>query len=168
MGVFKKKTDPVSDRAKALNAQIAALEVQIKQLDTELQNRSGHPRLRSTTLPGGQRTVLPAGARVPAVEPVFDHATLPGPSAAIETETALPRYNDLGVRRYDLPAALERLQRYLSGPVARNPKLVSYLAAGSIKGLRPLRYERRVERNRLILVFLLLVLMLWGITAMIL
>ena len=29
-----------------------------------------------------------------------------------------------------------------------NPKLINYLAAGSIQGLRPLRYEKRVARNR--------------------
>jgi hypothetical protein len=30
MGYFKKKTDPVSDRAKSLNAEIAVLEAQIR------------------------------------------------------------------------------------------------------------------------------------------
>ena len=38
----------------------------------------------------------------------------------------------------------------LRGSPAVNPKLVSYLAAGSIKGLRPLRYEKRIARNRFI------------------
>jgi hypothetical protein len=36
MGYFKKKTDPVSDRAKSLNAEIAVLEAQIRKLTTDL------------------------------------------------------------------------------------------------------------------------------------
>jgi hypothetical protein len=35
--------------------------------------------------------------------------------------------------------------------VASNPRLVTYLAAGGVRGLRPLRYEKRVARNRVIL-----------------
>lgn len=46
-----------------------------------------------------------------------------------------------------------------------NPRLVSYLAAGGVQGLQPLRKEKRVARNRFILfvVFLMLVLLgtLW-------
>ena len=50
-------------------------------------------------------------------------------------------------------------------PPASNPKLVNYLAAGSIQGLRPLRYEKRVARNRFIFLVVVLVLALWGILA---
>jgi hypothetical protein len=166
MGVFKKKPDPIADREKALNEQIAALESQIQRLDSELQVRQAHPRLRSTMLPGGRRVSLAAAGHAPGglpeIEPpVFQPAT---PEPAVEPP---PRYNDLGVRRYDLPSALGRLRRFVTGPGASNPKLVSYLAAGSIKGLRPLRYERRVERNRLVLLCFFLLLLLWAITAMI-
>jgi hypothetical protein len=47
-----------------------------------------------------------------------------------------------------------------------NPKLVNYLAAGSIQGLRPMRYEKRVARNRvlaLVIVILLVLVGLWAI-----
>ena len=37
MGFFRKKADPISDRSKALNAQIASLEAEIKKLDSRLQ-----------------------------------------------------------------------------------------------------------------------------------
>ena len=53
MGWLKKKSDPVSDRAEALNAEIAALEAQIKQLDEQLMAGPEHPRLRSTAVPHG-------------------------------------------------------------------------------------------------------------------
>lgn len=38
------------------------------------------------------------------------------------------------------------------------------LAAGSVQGLRTLRYERRVARNRFIALFVILLLILWGLT----
>jgi hypothetical protein len=41
--------------------------------------------------------------------------------------------------------------------------MVHYLAAGSIQGLRPLRYERRVARNRFLAFLALLLLVLWGL-----
>jgi hypothetical protein len=44
---------------------------------------------------------------------------------------------------------------------------VNYLAAGSIQGLRPLRYEKRVARNRFLFLVVVLVLVLWGIIVVI-
>ena len=40
---------------------------------------------------------------------------------------------------------------------------IQYLAAGSIQGLRPLRYEKRVARNRFLALLALLILVLWGL-----
>ena len=54
------------------------------------------------------------------------------------------------MRKYDLPALLRRIRGWFQGPAASNPKLVSYLAAGGIHGLRPLRYEQRKSRRRFI------------------
>ncbi len=75
-------------------------------------------------------------------------------------------YNELGVRKYDLPALLLRLRSHFRGPAASNPKLVSYLAAGGIQGLRPLRYEKRVARNRFIAFVIFLFFTLLGLVAM--
>src|SRR6185295_7192989 len=72
-------------------------------------------------------------------------------------------YNDLGVRKYDLPALWRRIRNQFRGPSTTNPKLVSYLAAGGIQGLRPLRYEKRVARNRFIVLVACLFLVLLGI-----
>ena len=52
------------------------------------------------------------------------------------------------------------------GRSAANPKLVSYLAAGSIQGLRPLRYEKRGARNRFIVVTVVFIFIVLGIIAM--
>ena len=150
--VFAKKkaktVDPISVRARALNSQIAALEAEIKRLDTQIQHNPA-PRLRSTAIPHGatiDRTHEPSP--LPAAhEPVFEEVK-PVPAS---DETATPdQFNDFGVRKYDLPALFNRLRRRFSRPVASNPRLVTYLAAGGVRGLRPLRYEKRVARNRFI------------------
>ena len=163
MGFFKKKSDPISDRSKALNAQIASLEAEIKKLDLKVQKTAAQPRLRSTALPYSQPPSNtkrpPSSQREPVFEPV-DHRRL---EAVPDSASTAEHFNDLGVRKYDLSAAWQRLRSHFRGPPANNPKLVSYLAAGSIKGLRPLRYEKRVARNRFIALFILLVCLLWGI-----
>jgi hypothetical protein len=72
-------------------------------------------------------------------------------------------FNDLGVRKYDLPGLLRRLRDFFQGPHTSNPKLVNYLAAGGVQGLRPLRKEKRVARNRFLFFSALLFLGLLGI-----
>jgi hypothetical protein len=84
-------------------------------------------------------------------------------NARAEAGSSTPEhYNELGVRKYDLPALLRRLKNQFSGPSATNPKLVNYLAAGGIQGLRPMRYEKRVARNRFVVLVVFLFLMMLG------
>lgn len=164
MGWFKKKVDPISDRASALSSEIAALEAQIKRLDEKLHHGPGQPRLRSTALPHGATiSHNPNSPALPAAspDPVFEeiHPERLAPRADLETTSA--HYNEMGVRKYDFPALLTRIRHFFRGPSTSNPKLVSYLAAGGVQGLRPLRKEKRVARNRFIAftIFLLVILM---------
>ncbi len=152
-----RKADPISERARTLQAEIAALQAQIARLDSQLQQG---PRWRSTARPHEPPTGTP-----PAPEPVFeqvDHARVTSNS---EAGAPKPATGDLGVRQSNLAGAWQRLRRHFQGPTASNPKLINYLAAGSIKGLRPLRYEKRVARNRVLALTVLLVVVLWGIIA---
>ena len=82
--------------------------------------------------------------------------------AADETDTP-DQFNELGVRKYDLPALLNRLRRQFSRPESGNPRLVTYLAAGGVRGLRPLRYEKRKARRRFIVLVGFLLVILFGI-----
>jgi hypothetical protein len=82
-----------------------------------------------------------------------------------EAEASPAHFNDLGVRKYDLAGSWRKFKNHFQGPPANNPKLVNYLAAGSIQGLRPMRYEKRVARNRVIALTLILLGLLWGIIA---
>jgi hypothetical protein len=120
--------------------------------------------LRSTALPHGatiSRTREPsAPPPKPVHEPVFEEVK---PLRA-DDETATPdQFNELGVRKYDLPALINRLRRQFSRPESGNPRLVTYLAAGGVHGLRPLRYEKRVARNRFILLVIILLVVLLGV-----
>lgn len=156
-----KTADPISDRARALNDQIAALESQIKKLDSQLQHTTT-PKLRSTALPHGATIprAQPAPPPKPVSEPVFEEVK----PVRADDETASPdQFNELGVRKYDLPALLDRLRRQFSRPAAGDSRLVTYLAAGGVRGLRPLRYEKRVARNRFMFLTAILLVILLGI-----
>ncbi|HSY18427.1 MAG TPA: hypothetical protein VK815_08840 [Candidatus Acidoferrales bacterium] len=145
----KNNPDPISDKARALNNEIAALEAEIKKLDAQLTKSPG-PKFRSTALPKGltipTATQKPAPPPAPA-EPVFEEVKVK-PLQGRDDPASPDYYNELGVRKYDLPALWNRIRNHFRGPTTSNPRLVSYLAAGGVQGLRPLRYEKRVARNR--------------------
>jgi hypothetical protein len=167
MGWFQKKADPISDRERALSAEIAALEEQIKLLDAQVTSAPPPPRLRSTAKPHGAATVIHTPAAVAEEhaagptngtngthgapqEPIFENVGQDRLKTKTEPESTPEHFNELGVRKYDLAAAFRRAKNHLKGPSTANPRLVNYLAAGSIQGLRPMRYEKRVARNRFI------------------
>ena len=166
MGPAKKKNDPISDRSRALNDQIAALETEIKKLDAQLQ-RAPSPKFRSTAIPHGAtvaRAHEPAPPPPPpAHEPVFEEVK---PLSDTEEIAAPDQFNDLGVRKYDLPALFNRIRNHFRRPTTNNPRLVAYLAAGGVHGLRPMRYEKRVARNRFIFFAAALFLLLLGLILM--
>jgi hypothetical protein len=187
MAWFKKKPDPISDRARALNEEIAALESQIQQLAEQKAQSPPPAKLRSTAIPHGETIQRVAEAEARAAksetrnplaapkrseggkseapqpqEPIFEEVDQDRLKARGEVATP-DHYNELGVRKYDLPALLRRIRNHFRGPSTNNPKLVHYLAAGGVQGLRPLRYEKRVARNRFIFFVAILFLALLGI-----
>ena len=162
----KKKPDPISDRSRALNKQIAELESQIKKLDGELQRNQSQPRSAAPTRPvaTGATRAQPTADPAPSIEtqePIFEVMNQNRLKARADAATP-EHYNELGVRKYDLPALWQRMRNHFRGPSTTNPKLVSYLAAGGIQGLRPLRYEKRVARNRFIVLVAILFFILLG------
>jgi len=70
----------------------------------------------------------------------------------------------LGVRKVRLAGLwCGAVRNHFRGPSTTNPKLVSYLAGGAAsRALRPLRYEKRVARNRFIFFVIFLLLMMLG------
>lgn len=156
MAWLKKKPDPIDDRAKSLSADIARLESEIKKLDAQLQ------RAPSAS---DQATVVRSDTRPPPprrTDIVFEESDQQS-IKLLENPDGEPHFNELGVRKYDLPALLRRIRNHFRGPATTNPKLVSYLAAGGMQGLRPLRYEKRVARNRFVVLVIGVFLMLLGL-----
>ncbi len=164
MPVFKKKADPISARSKELNEQIRALEVEIKQLSGKI-DRPPRSQPRSQSPAVSPRPSPESKPAPPTRDPVFERLNYQKSKDQPEVENSPDRYNDLGIRKYDLIGAFRRFQKHLRGTPTANPKLVSYLAAGSIKGLRPLRYEKRIARNRFIFLSVVFAVILWGIVA---
>jgi hypothetical protein len=164
MGFFQKKKDPISERARALNAEIAALEGKIKKLSSQEPTHPEGPRVRSTMLPQGasaQSHHDPSPRR--SSEPIFEEVDQRRLKAQDTQRPEPENFNELGVRKYDLSSLIQRLINQFKGKSNANPKLVSYLAAGSIQGLRPLRYEKRIARNRFLFVTVLLMLVVIGL-----
>src|SRR5687768_15856524 len=131
MPLFRKKADPISARSKELESQISALQAQIHQLSNNLDrphDRPGkaQPRVRSTAKPHGPTVVAPPSAPVPLREPVFEQLDYQKSKVPPEIESSAERYNDLGVRKYDIFGALRRIQNHFRGTPTANPKLVSY------------------------------------------
>lgn len=162
MAWFRNKKDPLSDRERALADEIARIETEIKRLGSRLPESSGdvEPEPAPRPVPSRQPEPTPV-----AQEPIFEKVDPKPLIARTEPAATSGHYNDLGVRKYDLPDLLRRIRNHLRGPAASNPKLINYLAAGGIQGLRPMRYEKRVARNRFIALVVVLFLTLLGIIA---
>jgi hypothetical protein len=153
-----KKGDPLSEHTRALTAEIAALESQIRELGIRLHAPPEEPRRVTTRRPGRQ-------APQERPEPGFEPLPLPRLPAKESAAEDRQRYNELGARKFDLPDAWRRLRQKPRQASADDARLINYLAAGSIQGLRPLRYEKRVARNRVLALSLLLLFVLWGLVA---
>src|SRR5213082_1327685 len=104
MALFRKKADPLSERARVLTSEIAALQAQIRQLDTQLQQSHAQPRLRSTARPHNSVPATP--------EPVFEPVDHDRVKSQTEPETTLAHFNELGVRKFDLPGTWRRVKNH--------------------------------------------------------
>jgi hypothetical protein len=176
MGFFKNKADPISERSRQLTARIADLESKIQRLNNQAEPED-HRRLRSTAYPNGASSTSRhhngngnsngngnghAHAAMSS-EPVFERVDLKQIKEIAEPLPTTRHENEKAEGQLGFWQWMERLKRRFRGPPTSNPKLVNYLAAGNIQGLRPLRYEKRVARNRFVALTLVLVIVLFGL-----
>ena len=142
----RKESVPLDARDKALREEMARLESELHRLANET-----------------PKPVRTKAAR-PSPPKAVNAFAAPLPRASATTAPAdAGRFNERGVRKFDLLAFIHNLGENLTGPAGNNPAMAKMLAAGGIHGLRPLRKERRVARNRFLFLFFTLLLILWGV-----
>ena len=135
MGLFQRNKDPLKKRAKSVQNKLNELHAQIQDLDEK-------PDPVSSELHDLKQK----------------DQSLPRRPSTMEKDQPL----DTSVQR---PEKLWNriIKNFQKPPISTNPNMVNFLAAGSIQGLRPLRYERRVARNRFLAFTTVLVLILIGL-----
>ncbi|MCL5099284.1 MAG: hypothetical protein M1608_17465 [Candidatus Omnitrophica bacterium] len=155
----RKKSDPITERERALKAQLTALQGQIKRLNASL-DQNPEPRWRSTAMPRGPAAPTESTA---GQEPIFEDMEHHRIQASMDKPIPPSHVQRQPWRKSNLMSLWRRFQDYFHGTSPANPKLVSYLAAGSLQGLRPMRYEKRVARNRFLLLVVFFLAVLYGI-----
>ncbi len=153
MGLFTRKTDPIREHERRLQARLAELQEQIARLNAQIAEQQAQPKWRSTASPQ-------APAPVESLFEAVNHQPVTQPPPGGRAEPALPGPADRarGIRDW-----LRRVWQHLRGAPPANPTLIRYLAAGNVQGLRPLRYEKRVARNRFFALLGLFILVIWGL-----
>ena len=135
MGLFQRNKAPLKKRAKSVQNKLNELQAQIQELD-EI------PTQKSSKLHDLHQK----------------NPSLPRRPSKIEKDQPLGTSSQRPEKLWS-----RIIKNFRKPPVSTNPNMVNFLAAGSIQGLRPLRYERRVARNRFIAFTTVLVLILIGL-----
>lgn len=166
MNLFSRKTDPIREHERQLSARLAELQAQIADLNARIAVEQSQPKLRSTAQP--HAPPVPGqpgqpGAPTTTSGPAFEELSHQRVTNPFATEATPGHFNELGVRKYDPLATLRRWWSQMRGTATTNPTLVRYLAAGNVQGLKPLRYEKRVARNRFLALLGFFVVMIWGL-----
>jgi len=149
VGWFSKPKDPMTARQERLEREIAQLQRRIADLSTQ-------------PLPPVRPSVRPPS-------PTPAQSSRPVPTPAPRPSSGIPAVAEHGAphTRYNLAEALARLKARFGGRPRPPSGLVNLMAAGSVHGLQPLRYERKIARRRFILSLSFLLLVLYGIARVI-
>ena len=157
MGWFTRKPNPMTARTRELNAEIAALEFEILQLNEAVDFSD----------PRQIQTVLEETRSMPADFFLRPEEELVGPIPTEPERDCPGLYNDQGLRKFDLAGWCRRLKRSEQQPTpTKNEQLVTLIAAGRHHGHTALRKDTRLARNRFILLALVLLAVLWSILSL--
>lgn len=159
MGWFTKSKDPMSARQAELDREIQAIQRRISDLSARPLPQA---RPKSAT-PAPVRSVPPSPSGPASWQNFESSSSRPTPAPA-PVSVAGPRTGPaVPADRFNLVEAWQRWMHRLGGHPRRPSGLVHLMAAGSVHGLRPLRYERKIARRRFLLSLGLLLLLLYGI-----
>lgn len=158
MALFRRKRDPIREREERVRAQLAEIQARLNKLSAEAAQAPTEPRWRSTAQPNPTPAASAPATSAPAFEQV-NHQRVQNP---FDPRARPAHLNERGIARYDLFGSWRRWWQRRRGQPPRNPQLVAYLAAGGIQGLPALRHEKRVARNRFLLLCGITILLFWG------
>ena len=158
--------DPFSARAKRLNGRARAVHAKIQQLEKEVVEA---PRYRSTVLgQAGERAAPEARLLMESTFETVEHESLYSKQDQMDPTA---HYNALGLRKLD-PMGWFRRQGRQSSNLPREEtadktshQWVRYMATGGVQGMEPLGREKRIARNRFLMMFVVFLAILCGIFA---
>lgn len=162
MGWLNSRKDPLKTRQEKLNAELAALEEEIRQLQHPPTDsvKENQPHFRSTARPGFSEGANSGTSR--EADPVFESVAPFRARKKPPDPTTPGHYNDQGVRKFDIMASIRKWIEPFRTQVPPQGNLIHSIVTGE-QGLRPTRYEKRVARNRFLYLFSLLLFIIWGI-----
>lgn len=159
MGWFRKPKDPMAARQAELDREIQAIQRRISDL-------AARPVPQPVPQPARARR-WPDAASIPAsdlsAQPTPAPLPAPAPFSVPTQRVAAASGPGAPADRFNLVEAWQRWVHRLGFQPRRPSGLVHLMAAGSVHGLRPLRYERKIARRRFLLSLGLLLLILYGI-----
>ena len=166
MGLFGKTKDPMASREEALEREIAQLQRKIADLSTRPLPAPKPAPARPASVPSVPAASSPFVAPTSS-QPVSRLPSAPIPAPRPAVGAPIPMEGAVPPHRYNLAEAWDRLKSRLAGRPRPPSGLVNLMAAGSVHGLRPLRYERKIARRRFLLSLSFLLLVLYGIARVI-
>jgi hypothetical protein len=158
--------DPISSRAKSLSSRARELKAEIRKLEKQ---STREPKFQRTTSSKAKTSEVSNGQ--PPLESMFEtieHETLGLKEPERDTKA---HYNTQGVKKLDPMGWLKRQSEkspdssHSTSEQENTTKWVQYMATGGVQGIEPLRREKRIARNRFLLMFALFLVILCGIFA---
>jgi vacuolar-type H+-ATPase subunit I/STV1 len=152
MAIFRKKNnDPISERLKQLNAEIANIDARIKELKEFKSKPTSLSQTKQTNTLEEHLTIIDEKPEIKPKE---------------EVQLTPEHFNEFGVKKFDL---LGKLTKQTQPQDLDEKKILTRkLIASSLQGPPTLRRERRIKRNRLILYTIIIALFLYGFIALLL
>ena len=158
--------DPFSFRAKVLNNRARELKAEIRKLEKQC---TQEPKYQRTTSSRGTYEQSDTGdTRLRSMFETIEHVSLGLKNNARDPQA---HYNAQGVKKLDPMGWIKRHSEKnpalenTDAEKANTTKWVQYMATGGVQGIEPLRREKRIARNRFLLMFTLFLVVLCGIFA---
>lgn len=162
MGWLRKPKDPMAARQAELDREIQVIQRRISDLAARPLPQPVPQPPRATQWPDGGAMASSDRSSAPSPAPYLAPQPAPAP-LSVPLQRAAASGPGAPADRFNLVEAWQRWVHRLGFQPRRPSGLVHLMAAGSVHGLRPLRYERKIARRRFLLSLGLLLLILYGI-----